>query len=255
MFVFEAGSPSVFWWEGFRQQSRRRRGCRWQGDQSQSKFFSSDPPLQTVFHFTALTFCSFVPVSPASILLFIYLFFASPQVFLLPSLWWKPYDCSQSFTDYLLFFDNCFRGFYANSCVCVCSRRILANFSPFQDSFTPPRCILCCVLGAFRFQEVRLSRRMRMRRRRRRKGLWSLSRVIRTRMYVLCMLWRPKAVQVILFSLGKACDTWCFYLIGRVFGLLVCLFSCLTQNCCRWPQNFPGAGRFDRRVWCWFCCF
>lgn len=139
--------------------------------------------------------------------------------------------------------------------VCVCSRRILANFSPFQDSFTPPRCILCCVLGAFRFQEVRLSRRMRMRRRRRRKGLWSLSRVIRTRMYVLCMLWRPKAVQVILFSLGKACDTWCFYLIGRVFGLLVCLFSCLTQNSCRWPQNFPGAGCFDRRVWCWFCCF
>lgn len=107
--------------------------------------------------------------------------------------------------------------------VCVCSRRILANFSPFQDSFTPPRCVLCCVLGAFRFQEVRLSRRMRMRRRRRRrKGLWSLSRVIRTRMYVLCMLWRPKAVQVILFSLGKACDTWCFYLIGRVFGLFVC---------------------------------
>lgn len=54
--------------------------------------------------------------------------------------------------------------------------------------FPPPHCILCCVLGAFRSQEVRLSMRMRRRRRSRSKGLWSLNRVLRTRMYVLCML-------------------------------------------------------------------
>lgn len=130
MILFQAGASRDFYWEGFWQQCRRRRGKRWQVDEIQSKVSL----LNSVTH-SQLQHSSFTPSTCC------WVYFCAVSFFCL--LLFPPQSL---FTVCLLHASHVCVAFQFidRRVVCACSR-ILPNLSACWHSLTPTTLCLGCI--------------------------------------------------------------------------------------------------------------